>query len=138
MIVYDPTNSLAAAALHALPARSAEDPIFRLAWHARVFSLIVSLVKEGRIHWPAFQERLVRYIGDRELSAGSQTAEEIDLHYFDCWLEAAHETLVAEGFITDLDVTAQVERIHAAVETIRIEQLTHEDSHKPVAVDHRD
>lgn len=136
MIVHNPAD--AAAALHALPARSGQDPIFRLAWHARVFSLIVSLVKEGQIDWPAFQERLVRHIGDTEQHARCSTAEEIDLHYFDCWLEAAHETLVAKGFITDQDIAAQVERIHSAVEDIRIEQLTHKDSRRPVATNHHD
>lgn len=138
MSVHDPADSVAAAALRSLPARSAQDPIFRLAWHARVFSLIVSLVKEGRIHWPDFQERLVRHIGKSEPSAGCATAEEIDLQYFDCWLEAAHETLVAEGIITDQDIAAQVERIHMTVEGIRVEQLMHKDGQRPVAVDHHD
>ncbi|WP_287313624.1 nitrile hydratase accessory protein [Mesorhizobium sp.] len=133
-----PSEHAAALAASILPLRSQGEPLFRVAWHARVFSLIVSLVKDGRIPWTLFQKRLVRHIAANQPESACLSSEEIDLHYFDCWLEAAHETLVAEGFITDKDLDEQVERIHETVETIRTEQLTRKNGRDPVAVDVQD
>jgi nitrile hydratase accessory protein len=132
------SEHVAALAASTLPVRSEGEPLFRVAWHARVFSLIVSLVKDGRIPWTSFQKRLVGHIAANQPESGCLNAEEIDLHYFDCWLEAAHETLVAEGFITDKDVDEQVERIHETVEAVRTEQLTRKNGRDPLAVDLQD
>jgi nitrile hydratase accessory protein len=125
----DQTHDPLEVALRSLPDRSSDEPIFRLAWHSRIFALIVSLTKEGRISWPSFQRRLIAQITQTELQITCLTPEEIDLLYFDCWLEAAQETLVAEGFILGCEIDDQIHRIHHDVEDIREGQLRrHRDS----------
>lgn len=129
------STDIATLAASVLPSRGADEPLFRLAWHARLFSLIVSLIRDGRIPWTAFQERLVRHIAASEKKHACVTAEEIDLRYFDCWLETANEMLVAQGFICEHDVAEQIERIHDTVESIRSDQLSRNNGHDPIAVD---
>ncbi len=119
----DHTHDPLEVALRSLPDRTSDEPIFRLAWHSRIFALMVALTKEGRISWPSFQRRLVEHITQTERQSSCLTAEEIDHHYFDCWLEAAQETLLAEGFIIDREIDEQIHHIHHDVEDIREGQL---------------
>ena len=115
----DQTHDPAEVALRSLPDRASGEPIFRVAWHSRIFALMVALTKEGRITWPSFQRRLVKHITETEMKDSCLTAEEIDLHYFDCWLEAAQETLVAEGFILDREIDEQLSGNLENVEAVR-------------------
>lgn len=107
-----------------IPNRAEGEPLFPLAWHARIFALIVTLVKNRHIPWIAFQKHLVTALKRHQRPDMSLSAEEINLQYFDCWLEAAEETLTAEGFVGPNDVVEQIERIRASVAKIREGQLS--------------
>lgn len=107
-----------------LPERSEDAPLFRTPWHARIFALIVALVKNERIPWKAFQERLVIKLKEQQSAQVTLTAEEVDLQYFDCWLLAAEETLREAGFVEESGVAEQIEAIRASVAHTRAQQLS--------------
>jgi len=102
-----------------LPQRGQGEPLFRKAWHARAFTLIVSLVNNENISWISFQERLVASLKRHQNAEEALTDEDVDLQYFDCWLEAAEETLLAEGFVGISDIAVQIEAIRHSVAEIR-------------------
>ena len=107
-----------------LPERREGAPLFRTPWHARIFALIVALVKNERIPWKAFQERLVVKLKEQQSAQVPLTAEEVELQYFDCWLLAAEETLREAGFVEESSVAEQIETIRASVAHTRAQQLS--------------
>ncbi len=84
---------------------------------------MVTLVKDDKMEWKAFQERLVHELKEHQTPEGRLSAEEVDLQYFDCWLRAAEETLLETGFIEGSDITNQIEHIKSNVADIRVQQL---------------
>lgn len=123
MTLLDPNNSALILAQNSIPERDEGTPLFRRAWHARAFALIVTLVKESRVSWTSFQQRLVHHLNKQQAEQETCSPEEIDLQYFDCWLAAVEETLLEEALIEDGDVGRQIEEIRASVRAIRAEQL---------------
>ena len=123
MSAFDEHREILGVAERSLPHRD-DEPLFRVAWHARVFALMVALVKNGHIPWAAFQERLAQRISDTETGAACLSNEETDLHYFDCWLEAAHATLVEEGFVAGPEIDERIAVIHRTVDAIRERQIS--------------
>ena len=123
MTLLSPTDDALVLAQNSIPERDEGTPLFRRAWHARAFALIVTLVKESHISWPSFQERLVQHLGHQQSQKKTCSPEDIDLQYFDCWLVAVEETLVEEALIEDHEVAQQIEAIRASVAAIRSEQL---------------
>lgn len=107
-----------------LPDRSESEPLFRTPWHARIFALIVALVKNNQLPWKSFQQRLVATLKQHQSADVQLTAEEIDLQYFDCWLLAAEETLLEAGFVETSDVTRQIHDIRESVAKTRADQLS--------------
>ncbi|WP_179954327.1 nitrile hydratase accessory protein [Denitrobaculum tricleocarpae] len=107
-----------------LPDRSDSEPLFRTPWHARIFALIVALVKNEEIPWKSFQEKLVSTLKQHQSADVQLTAEEIDLQYFECWLLAAEETLLEAGFVETSQVARQIEAIRTSVVQTRADQLT--------------
>jgi nitrile hydratase accessory protein len=107
----------------AIPSRTGGEPLFPLAWHARIFALIVTLVRDGKMSWIAFQQRLVVRLKDQQAAATSEPTEEIDLRYFDCWLQAAEDAMTAEGFVGPNELVEQVAHIRRSVAEVRTEQF---------------
>jgi nitrile hydratase accessory protein len=105
-----------------------EGPLFPQAWHARAFALIVALVETGHISWSAFQSQLVAHLRRRGTPAGAQSGADINQHYFDCWLEAAEETLISMGFAQRDDVVQQIDHIRSSVAGVRGEQRLAQDN----------
>lgn len=106
-----------------LPQRGEGEPLFRKAWHARIFTLIVTLVNNEKIPWISFQKRLVASLKAHQKLDQPLTDEQVDLQYFDCWLEAAEQTLLFEGFVGASDIAMQIEVIRRTVAEIREGQL---------------
>jgi len=100
------------------------NPLFRRAWHARAFALIVTLVKDSDLPWATFQTRLVERLAAQQKDASARDPEQIDLQYFDCWLEAVEDTLIAQKFIERPEISAQIERIRQSVADIRHSQMS--------------
>jgi nitrile hydratase accessory protein len=103
--------------------RDQEGPLFPQAWHARAFALVVALVDGGHLGWSAFQSQLAAHLREGRASAGAHSHAEINQHYFDCWLEAAEETLNSMGFVECDDVVRQIEHIRSSVAQVRNAQL---------------
>ncbi len=115
----------ASAAIGALPGNG---PLFHAPWQTRIFALIVALVKAGHVPWTTFQTRLVQAVTDAGGANGD--AAEIEAQYFDCWLIAAEETLLSEGFLSAQDVTDQIDEITVAVRAIRESQISDHAKHR--------
>jgi nitrile hydratase accessory protein len=113
-----------AAAKAILPATPEGEPIFKAPWQARIFALMISIVKDQYIPWTSFQSRLVIEL-DRSKMQKQAEASLVESNYFSCWLEAAERTLVEEGFIVGGDIEKQLNEIKAAVEQVRRNQTEH-------------
>jgi len=113
-----PSDTLALAQ-SLIPERSDGEPLFHAPWEARIFALIVSLVRAGRLEWTTFQERLVRQIADRETAEPACGAEAVQRLYYECWLAAAEETLAAESLLEPGEVEETIAEIRRAVEATR-------------------
>jgi nitrile hydratase accessory protein len=105
-----------------LPDRADAEPLFPLAWHARIFALIVAMVENEKISWAAFQSHLVAALREQQ-HPNIMSANEINLQYFDCWLAAAEQTMMAKGLIVPGDVSEQIERVRASVAEARQGQI---------------
>lgn len=105
-----------------MPQLSDNSPLFHAPWQARIFALIVAMVKNGHLPWKTFQQQLVRAIEQRKADITPTTTKEIEDQYFDCWLEATEMTFQEEGFAAPKDITRQIEKISAAVAQIRASQ----------------
>lgn len=117
---YEHIPTLRTAATASIPRINADGPLFPLAWHARAFALIVAMVEGGKLDWNRFQPRLVAHLSDHEDE--SLSGDEITGHYFEHWLEAAEDILVAQGFLILEEIPEQIHRIRETVDTIRAEQ----------------
>lgn len=113
-----------------MPCRGRNAPLFQAPWQARIFALIVDAVKAGRFPWTDFQARLVAQIARADESDPEMGDELIERRYFDAWLAAAEETLLALGVIGPGEVERQIEVIRAQVDRIRQDQ-------QPLAIIHK-
>lgn len=105
-----------------MPCRGRTAPLFQAPWQARIFALIVDAVKAGRFPWTDFQSRLVAHIARAEESDPEMGDKLIERRYFDAWLAAAEETLLALGVIGPGEIERQIDIIRAQVDTIRQSQ----------------
>lgn len=119
MTTLDREAALRRLAEAGIPRAGKEVPLFPSAWNGRAFALVVALVEKGQLEWGAFQRRLVSHLNERQSSRGAQSDQEIDQHYFDSWLAATEETLLAEGFIRSDEIALQEKHIRDAVAHIR-------------------
>lgn len=103
-----------------VPRICADGPLFPLAWHARIFALVVAMVETGKLDWKDFQPRLVGYLSGHENE--NRHGDDVTAHYFEHWLEAAEDTLVDHGFLDPGEIPGQIERIRETVESIRAGQ----------------
>ena len=117
-----------AAACADIPGKEEDGPLFQAPWQTRIFALIVATVRAQHIPWSTFQERLVAAITHAEAHG---TTKDTEARYFDCWLEAAEETLQAEGFVAQDDVARQIDAIRDSVEAIRAAQTHKDHDHGP-------
>lgn len=58
-----------------------DGPLFPMAWHARIFGLIVAMVENGQIDWKEFQSHLVSHLKDHEDE--QRHADQINTNYFE-------------------------------------------------------
>ncbi|USG60994.1 nitrile hydratase accessory protein [Sneathiella marina] len=107
----------------AIPAKPEGEPLFRLAWHGRIFALVVAMVNRDQISWKSFQQRLVHGLAQQQNADLQLSMEEIDLQYFDCWLAAAEEILREDGFLEAHELRVQMDGIRSTVAEIREGQL---------------
>lgn len=113
-----------------MPHRGRDAPLFQAPWQARIFALIVEAVKAGRFPWTDFQARLVAQIARADESDPDMGDELIERRYFDAWLAAAEETLLALGLIGSGEVEKQIDIIRAQVDRIRQSQQPLDFIHK--------
>jgi len=100
-----------------------EGPLFHAPWQAKIFALMVTLVKNQHLPWRAFQKRLIEEIRLREQCwPAPMCPVDVEDNYHGCWLVAAERTLKEEGFVADADIAAQLDTIRKSVESIRSTQ----------------
>lgn len=106
-----------------LPTAPAGEPVFHAPWQARIFALMVSIVKDRYIPWTSFQSRLVMEIEKCKVQIQAEASSTVELTHFNYWLDAAERTLIDEGFIIDGDVERKLLEIKAAVDQVRRNQI---------------
>lgn len=125
MNTYEQHRDVIGLAKCTMPPRREGEPLFRHPWHARIFAVMVALVKDERFEWRTFQERLVEELREHQSPEADLTPEEVDLQYFECWLHAAEDTLTDCGYLDEADIAEQIEAIRVTVRGIRDSQLGH-------------
>ncbi|MEB8387319.1 nitrile hydratase accessory protein [Rhodobacteraceae bacterium KMM 6894] len=128
MTPFESHRDVIATASADIPGLTEDGPLFQAPWQTRIFALIVATVRANHIPWTAFQERLAAAITRAE--AGGITSD-TEARYFDCWLEAAEDTLHAEGFVAQDDIARQIDAIRHSVDAIRAAQTHSAHDHTP-------
>lgn len=90
------------------PPRANGELVFSEPWESRSFGVAVALHDAGVIDFEAFRARLVEEIGAWE---GTHGAGGDGYRYYERWLTALEQTLVAEGIVE----TAALDAARAAV-----------------------
>jgi nitrile hydratase accessory protein len=78
----------------------ADAPVFNAPWQARAFGLAVTLHRQGRYEWPAFQERLIEEVGATPTDEFGGAAAAREETYYRQWLAALERLLVEEGILS--------------------------------------
>lgn len=107
----------------AISASDTADLTFEAPWQARIFALIVAMVKEGHLPWTDFQSHLVKAVSHNQTNAQGQGTATVETEYFQSWLAAVEETLKKLDFMADDDLTAKIADIQSATSTLKEEQL---------------
>ncbi|CAD0186844.1 hypothetical protein RUESEDTHA_03755 [Ruegeria sp. THAF57] len=115
-----------------IPGMQGEGPLFQAPWQTRIFSLIVAMVQNRTFPWAAFQGRLADMITAMEQKELAQSADTVESRYFDCWLEAAEDTLIDQGLLTEQDVNNKIKSLGRLIAQTRHEQTVR---HKNLAAD---
>ncbi len=105
-------------ALRTLPGTSAQARIFDAPWQARVFALIVALVKRGHLPWKTFHAKFLEEMSGDAL-AGGQSSSLVERQYFECWLAAAEATLKDVGYLDHHDLGYMIAELRLSTQRIR-------------------
>lgn len=105
-----------------IPGIRDDGPLFQAPWQTRIFSLIVAMVQNQTFPWVAFQARLAALITEREQTEFAHHVDTVENRYFDCWLQAAEETLINQGLLTAQDVDNKITSLGLSIADIRHKQ----------------
>lgn len=76
-------------------------PVFDAPWQARAFGLAVTLHREGRYEWPAFQQRLIEEVdAEPPDPTGDRDAATLEATYYRQWMAALERLVVEEGILS--------------------------------------
>jgi nitrile hydratase accessory protein len=112
-----------------IPGISSGAKLFQTPWQARVFALIVALVKEGHFFWTEFQSRLAVAIAEMEKGAENLDPHLVEGRYFECWLRAVEETLEHQGFITKAEIGHTIDDLRVSIAELKLSQRSDRQSH---------
>lgn len=90
----------------AAPPRSNGELVFAEPWESRAFGLVVTLFEAGAFAWPQFQAALIARIAAWE----KRPDRNAGWNYYEHWLGALEDVLLALGTVSIDEVTA---RAHA-------------------------
>lgn len=106
-----------------LPEAGEAGPLFEAPWQARIFALIVSLVKEGHLPWKAFQAHLVGAISEHHDTDQQIATASLEGDYFQNWLIAVEKTLKDLDFMNEGDLTRKIAELQSSTTRTRELQL---------------
>jgi len=87
----------------AAPPRANGELVFDDPWESRAFGVAVALHDAGVVDFEAFRARLIREIGEWE---GSHAPEDEGYRYYERWLTALEQTLLAERIVEPASLVA--------------------------------
>jgi nitrile hydratase accessory protein len=93
----------------AAPPRSNGELVFAQPWESRAFGMAVSLHDAGTFAWPVFQSALIRRISAWEAAHPDGAG----WSYYQHWLGALEDVLVADGTVTPAEVDTRAEELAA-------------------------
>ncbi len=91
----------------AAPPRSNGELVFAAAWESRAFGMAVSLHDAGVVAWPDFQSALIARIAAWE----SAHPDGVGRSYYEHWLGALEDVLVAGGRVAAGETAARAEHL---------------------------
>ena len=92
----------------AAPPRANGELVFDEPWESRAFGVAVALHDAGVVDFEAFRARLIGEIGEWE---GSHAPEDEGYRYYERWLTALEQTLLAERILEPASLVAAREAI---------------------------
>lgn len=87
----------------AAPPRANGELVFDEPWESRAFGVAVALHDAGVVDFDAFRARLIGEIGEWE---GSHAPEDEGYRYYERWLTALEQTLLAERIVEPASLMA--------------------------------
>jgi len=93
----------------AAPPRRNGELVFEAPWEGRAFGLAIALHERGLFEWEEFRRNLIRTIAAWDETHASDEA----YCYYDHWLTALDQTLVARGLCRPGEIDARAERFAA-------------------------
>jgi nitrile hydratase accessory protein len=93
----------------AAPPRSNGELVFAQPWESRAFGMAVTLHDTGAFEWSAFQSALIRRISAWEAAH----PDGVGWSYYQHWLGALEDVLVADGTVTSAEVVTRAEELAA-------------------------
>jgi nitrile hydratase accessory protein len=73
---------------------------FAASWERAAFGMALALAKNGVFEWESFHQNLIAAIARWERS---HALDDPSWNYYDCWLEALEQTLVAAGSVSSAE-----------------------------------
>ncbi len=93
----------------AAPPRSNGELVFAQPWESRAFGMAVTLHGQGSFEWEVFQSALIRRIAAWEAAH----PDGVGWSYYEQWLGALEDVLVADGSVTPAEVDTRSEELAA-------------------------
>lgn len=90
----------------AAPPRRNGELVFQEPWEGRAFGLAVTLRDEGHFPWEAFRQPLIGAITNADSLPGGERRP----GYYESWLSALRQLLVARGVATEAEIEARIQQ----------------------------
>ena len=74
-------------------------------WERTAFGMALALAKSGVFEWEAFRQNLIESIARWERS---HALDDPSWNYYDCWLEALEQTIVAAGSVSSEELNERL------------------------------
>jgi nitrile hydratase accessory protein len=108
-VTTSPDTALLAYEGPAAPPRSNGELVFAQPWESRAFGMAVTLHGAGAFEWPVFQSALIRRIAAWEAAH----PDGVSWSYYQHWLGALEDVLVADGTVTSAEVDTRAQELAA-------------------------
>lgn len=97
--------------------KDTEGPVFGEPWQAQIFALVLSLYESGKFTWQEWADTLSQKIKQIEDTRSSFKSADYNELYFQAWLAALEEILIAKNVLQEQEMASMKSRWKQAYET---------------------